>query len=330
MPEAIHPPRQQHFETLIVFYKGLLYLQPIQAAYSSECIDALKVLFQNSPGNECLVLAPSGKTGRMQNHEQEITQTDQLNSSLQQKIDDIVSLNETDKEQTSEELNVFLSAMADKYKTPLQTVYTAIELIISNDAENLSDASRGHLRRAQGALQRMSLLTDDIIAYAMVCNMTPEKIVSDLNALVQKVIQAIRNASSENLITVYTDRLPVINGDDLLLTNLFTQIIQNCIKFRKKNAAPQIHISYQRNVWNVGSTDQREYHVISVKDNCVGFDMSESEMIFHTFYKVKGNEQKGSGLGLSVCRKIMEKHGGFIQAFSNQEEGTIIQLCFPV
>jgi len=236
-------------------------------------------------------------------------------------------------EALSSELRTFNTIAANDYNETLKNVYNSMEFIVNNDAKNLSDAGRANIRRAQAAIQKMKLLTDDIIAFSKI-HLTEERTNVDLNEILTNVLNGLeQKIKSENAVILH-DKLPVIMGYSSLLSLLLSHLIANAIKFRKEQISPTIEIRHSValgiDVKHSAAVGDVSYNVISVIDNGIGFDPQEGEKIFTMFYRrhEKG-KQKASGIGLAICKKIMDLHGGFI-ASECTPECTTFKCYFPI
>jgi light-regulated signal transduction histidine kinase (bacteriophytochrome) len=215
----------------------------------------------------------------------------------------------------------------------LKNVYNSMEFIVNNDAKNLSDAGKANIRRAQAAIQKMKLLTEDIIAFSKI-HSTEERTNVDLNEILTNVLNGLdQKIKSENAVILY-DKLPVVMGYSSLLSLLLSHLIANAIKFRKEEISPAIEIRHSValgvDIKHSAAIGDVNYNVISVVDNGIGFDPQEGEKIFTMFYRrhEKG-KQKGSGIGLAICKKIMDLHSGFI-ASECTPECTTFKCYFPI
>ena len=148
-------------------------------------------------------------------------------------------------EALSSELKTFNTIAANDYNDTLRNLYTSMEFIVSNDARSLSDSGKANVRRAQAAIQKLKLLTEDIIAFSKITTEEPLTPVQ-LEKIISIVVENMQNKISEhNAVIVYKD-LPVIHGYPLLLTILFGHLIDNAIKFRKPEEDPKIHIAHSK------------------------------------------------------------------------------------
>ena len=231
------------------------------------------------------------------------------------------------------ELRNFNSIAAKNYSEVLRQVYIHLESIVTHDARTLSDSSRANLRRAQSAIQRLKLLTNDINNYLQLYDLGVNKQVIDPNSLIEKVVSGMKSKVEDAEAKIQTTDLPPFPADPLLFSHLMTNLLDNAIKFRKVEVDPVIKIHYSNGTENgtpktFGGTD---YMIIIVSDNGIGFQHEELDKMFELFYQLPNQgKHKGSGMGLAICKKIMQMHGGFITANGKNAEGASFECYFPV
>jgi light-regulated signal transduction histidine kinase (bacteriophytochrome) len=234
-------------------------------------------------------------------------------------------------EALSSELKTFTTIAANDYNETLKHLYNSMEFIINNDARNLSDAGKANIRRAQAAIQKMKLLTDDIISFSKISS--GEQMISvDLNEVLAIVLCSLEEKiKSENAI-VRADKLPSLTGYPPLISLLFYHLISNAIKFRKIEFDPAIDIRHSvkkgSEIEHSAALSDVTYHLISLIDNGIGFDPQEGEKIFAMFYRLHEKGKQKGGIGLAICKKIMDLHGGFI-ASECTPECTTFKCYFP-
>ena len=234
------------------------------------------------------------------------------------------------------ELKTFNQIAASDYDLTLKNLYTNLEFIISKDAANLSDSSKANIRRAQTAIQRLKLLTEDIIRYSALNYPGSPKETISLDEIIQSVLHEMKDRLLECNAVAQYDSLPTLKGYPALLQLLFHNLIDNALKFCDEKQPPLIRIEYKgiAQGWDPGngSLDAGvSYHLITVTDNGIGFDKEETERIFQIFYRLthQHGKHKGSGIGLAICRKIMAIHEGIILA-EPAGKGSIFNCFFPV
>jgi light-regulated signal transduction histidine kinase (bacteriophytochrome) len=234
-------------------------------------------------------------------------------------------------EALASELKTFNSIAANDYNETLKHLYNSMEFIITNDAKNLSDAGKANIRRAQAAIQKMKLLTDDIIAFSKVSSEEPMLPV-DLNDILVTVQSSLEEKITAENATIRADSLPVIMGYSSLIALLFYHLIRNAIKFRKTELDPVIDVNYTAKPGNEiehsAAIPEISYNLISVIDNGIGFDPQEGEKIFTMFYRLHEKGKQKGGIGLAICKKIMDLHGGFI-ASECTPKCTTFKCYFP-
>jgi light-regulated signal transduction histidine kinase (bacteriophytochrome) len=143
----------------------------------------------------------------------------------------------------------------------------------------------------------------------------------DLNSIAQDAVQDFEISIEEKKARITVDSLPVIKGDQRMLSQLFNNLIGNALKYSRKDAAPEIFIS---------SKLQNEILEISVKDNGIGFNEKYLPQMFTLFQRLHTRETyDGTGLGLAICRKIAEIHSGSIRAESAEGHGSTFYVSFP-
>lgn len=219
------------------------------------------------------------------------------------------------------ELKTFNNIAATDYNETLKNLYTSLEFLITNDARNLSDSGRANIRRAQGTIQRMKLLTEDLLSYSKLQELDERK-----NLELRKVWQTVINDMEAKLkgIQLRINAQEVhVNANPFLLSLVFHHLLDNAIKFRKKDGEHCISIDIKPSVAN--------HHIVSITDNGIGFPAGESEKIFDMFYHLhEQSKYKASGIGLAICKKIMHLHGGFITTESEPGKGSTFCCHFPV
>jgi light-regulated signal transduction histidine kinase (bacteriophytochrome) len=235
-------------------------------------------------------------------------------------------------EALSSELKTFNTIAANDYNETLKHLYNSMEFIVNNDARNLSDAGKANIRRAQASIQKMKLLTDDIISFSKIHS--EEQMTSvNLNETLAIVLGGLDEKIKTENAVVLSDRLPVITGYPPLISLLFYHLISNAIKFRKKESNPVIEVKHLVEkgaaIEHSAAIKDVTYNMISVIDNGIGFDPQEGEKIFTMFYRLHEKGKQKGGIGLAICKKIMDLHGGFI-ASECTPECTTFKCYFPV
>ena len=229
------------------------------------------------------------------------------------------------------ELRSFNSITANNYTETLRHVYLNLETIITSDARHLSDSGRANIRRAQSAIQKMKLLTNDIHNYLELNYIVIKKELISPKIFLLDIITQSREKIEEANAKIEIQELPTLSADPILFSRLMINLIDNSIRFRKPGENPVVKIKHTMisELKNVPvSLSGMPYNIITVTDNGIGF--TTTDKIFELFTRLQGLvKHKGSGLGLSICRKIMEMHGGLITVEAEPGKGASFHCFFP-
>ena len=235
-------------------------------------------------------------------------------------------------EALSSELKTFTTIAANDYNETLKHLYNSMEFIINNDARNLSDAGKANIRRAQAAIQKMKLLTDDIISFSKISS-DEHTVLVDLNEILAIVLCGLDERIKVETAIIRSGKLPSIKGYPPLLSLLFYNLISNAIKFRKTELNPEIDITHSvkkgSEIEHSAALTDVVYNLVSIIDNGIGFDPQEGEKIFTMFYRLHEKGKQKGGIGLAICKKIMDLHGGFI-ASECTPACTTFKCYFPI
>ncbi len=250
----------------------------------------------------------------------------ELNDSLLHKNRQLASLNT--------ELNTFSTVAASNYTETLRQLYIYLESVVTNDARNLSNAGRANVRRAQAAIQKMKLLTDDLRSYMLLKEIDLRKEKVDLNVIIKNILGDFDEQLEKFSIIFICKQLDQVTGYPFLISLLFHNLIDNAIKFRKADKAHEISVSCRQHVPGLAishkdAVENVQYHEITISDNGIGIPAEEIENIFGIFYRIHEKKLKGSGVGLAISKKIMDMHDGFITAESTQGAGASFHCYFP-
>ncbi|EFK08636.1 PAS domain S-box protein [delta proteobacterium NaphS2] len=229
---------------------------------------------------------------------------------------------------SNKELQDFAFVASHDLQEPLRKIQSFGELLVTEVHDSISAEGRDFLVRMQNAATRMRKLIDSLLAYSRVTTKT--RAFSQVN-LVEAVEEALGNLAvlkEEKKASVEVGELPTVEGDQVQMIQLFQNLIGNALKFHRKGVSPEIKI-YALTIHG-GRSDQADVYEIFVKDNGIGFDESYLSRIFTPFQRLHGkSEYEGVGIGLAICRKIVERHGGHITATSNPGGGAVFIVTLP-
>ena len=180
----------------------------------------------------------------------------------------------------------------------------------------------------------MQALIKDILEFSKVSSDKNNFVNTDLNVVVEEVLADIDPEVQDKKAKINFKGLPSLDVNPGLMRPLFSNLIGNAIKYRKKDVDPIINIyADQKETVPNGSIDagNRKFCRIYVEDNGIGFDQKYAEQIFNMFVRLHGNsEYEGTGIGLALCKQIVDKHEGFISVLSKENSGSTFIVSLPI
>jgi PAS domain S-box-containing protein len=218
------------------------------------------------------------------------------------------------------ELEQFAYVASHDLQEPLRMVSSYTQLLMRRYGDRLDGDAREFTAYIVDGATRMKQLIEDLLAYSRVGTKGKEFKPVPVESALRRAIVNLRAAIEESGAAVTYDTLPVVHGDDMQLAQLFQNLIGNALKFRSASV-PRIHVS---------SIDKKEQSEIVVADNGIGIEAQYFERIFMVFQRLHNKgEYPGTGIGLAICKKVVERHGGSIWVESKPGEGSAFHFTLP-
>jgi signal transduction histidine kinase len=238
-------------------------------------------------------------------------------------------------ERSNHELQDFASVASHDLQEPLRKVMAFSDRLKSKHGATLDDQGRDYLERVQNAARRMQTLINDLLTYARVTTKAQPFVATDLAAATREVVSDLEVRIEQVKGTVEVGELPTLEADPVQVRQLMQNLIGNALKYHKAEVPPvvRVHSKLLRQGDRPAATDtpRGDLCQISVEDNGIGFDEVYKDRIFTIFQRLHGRgEYEGTGVGLAVCRKIAERHGGSITARSTPGQGSTFLVTLPV
>lgn len=220
-------------------------------------------------------------------------------------------------------------------KEPLRKIRIFGSKVLSEDAEALPASIKDAVGRMQGAATRMQALLDDILLYSRTSQGEASFETVDMNKVLDEVLSDLSEEIAEKNATIEASDLPGFPMIVFQVRQLLINLIGNALKFTSEKVTPVIRLSAQqvsgREIPDGLADDAGDYYRISIADNGIGFSNDYAERIFKVFQRLHtSSTYSGTGIGLAICRKVMENHHGFITAEGAEGKGATFQLYFPV
>nr|WP_306469653.1 ATP-binding protein [Oscillatoria laete-virens] len=227
-----------------------------------------------------------------------------------------------DLERSNAELKKFAYVASHDLQEPLNQVANYVQLLEMRYHSQLDNDATEFIDFAVEGVSLMQTLIDDVLAYSKVDLQGIEWELTTVGDALKRALNNLRGRIGETEAEITFDPMPTIVADGTQLMQLFQNLVGNAIKFKQKDQAPKVHIGVQR---------QEESWLFSVKDNGIGFDPQFSDRIFVIFQRLHTrDEYPGSGMGLAICKKIVECHRGRIWVESELGQGSTFYFTIPV
>ena len=220
-------------------------------------------------------------------------------------------------------------------KEPLRKIQLYGSIILEKDGGRIPDTVKANILRMQNSAGKMQTLINDLLTYSKVVNEERQLDPIDLNVIMQNILWDFKDNIDEKNISIQFDKLPTVYGVHFQVRQLFLNLISNSIKFTRSEVTPLItilseNVTGEKLAW-ASQKANKSYYKISVIDNGIGFNTAYKEKVFKIFQRLHSStEFMGTGIGLSICKKIAELHGGNIEAHGVEGEGATFSVYFPV
>lgn len=232
------------------------------------------------------------------------------------------------------DLMQFASVASHDLQEPLRKVDIFSNLLLSKSAGQLPDESKRYLDKITDSVKRMKVLIADVLNYSKLSATTHAFAPVDLNEIVSELKSDFELTMKEKGANLISEQLPVIQGIKGQMRQVLQNILSNALKFTRVGLQPEIVItvSFVHSKSFTAATDKDgPYCIISIKDNGIGFDEKYLTNIFALFERLHGKDKfEGTGIGLAIAKKIIEKHKGLITARSSSGDGAEFLLLLPV
>jgi PAS domain S-box-containing protein len=245
--------------------------------------------------------------------------------------------NNKELERSNANLQEFAYAASHDLKEPIRKIHFFADRLKQEHATTLNSAGIKTLERLEVASHRMRTLVDDLLEYSQVSRGADLFEEINLNEKLQLVLSDLEMPIQEKEAKIIVSELPVVKAHRRQMQQLFQNIIGNALKYSHPGVTPEIRIvskiitGYEAGLSLDEDQQNKKFHFIEIKDNGIGFEQNDAERIFQVFTRLHGNsDYKGTGVGLSIARKVVENHKGFIYAKSEAGKGATFFIGLPI
>lgn len=237
-------------------------------------------------------------------------------------------------ERNNRELSAFNYVASHDLQEPLRKIQTFLSRLEDKESNNLSEVGILYMTRIKNAASRMRMLIDDLLQFSRTNKADKAYELADMNILLENAQQDLAELIAEENAIIISDTLPSIKIIPFQIQQLFSNLINNSIKYKTKDRTPKINITYSKVRSSeeplLSNAKKLFYHKIAVEDNGIGFSNEYAENIFILFNRLHNkDEYSGTGIGLSICKKIIENHQGFIFGNGTPNKGAIFTFYLP-
>ncbi len=226
-------------------------------------------------------------------------------------------------ERSNDALDEFAAVASHDLQEPLRKILSFGEQLVATAGPALEGDARRHVERMLGAADRMRTLINDLLTYSQVATRVVPFAATDLAGVAREVVADLEATIADAGGRVEIGELPVIDADTVQMRQLLQNLLGNALKYRRKDVPPVVRLSS-------AFTGDRNC-TITVADNGIGFNDRYAEKIFKMFERLHARTQyAGSGIGLAICRKIVERHSGTIAATSTAGQGATFTVTLPI
>ena len=227
----------------------------------------------------------------------------------------------TELQRSNQDLLQFAYIASHDLQEPLRTIGSYVGLLARRYENQLDDTAKTYIQFAVDGASRMQTLINDLLDYSRAGTQTPEKKMLPAERVVKRALTNLRMRIEETGTSILCTELPTIEADEGKLTQVLQNLIGNAIKFRKHDSPPTVTIraKYESDQW-----------IFSIEDNGIGFEERYTDRIFQVFQRLHGvGKYQGNGIGLAICKRIVEHHGGRLWAHSELGAGSTFFFSLP-
>ena len=237
-------------------------------------------------------------------------------------------------EKMNKELQSFAYISSHDLQEPLRKIQTFSTQIVEKEFQNLSPEGRDKFQRMQNAAKRMQTLIDDLLTYSRTNTQERKFEKTDLNTIIEEVKEDLKEEFQHKHATIEVDEMCEANIIPFQFRQLLFNLLSNSLKFSNSKEAPHIKIESEigdgAKFNNPKLIKEVKYCHLSVSDNGLGFEQKYSEKIFEVFQRLHGkNQYNGTGIGLSIVKRIVENHNGVITAKGELNKGATFDIYIP-
>ena len=243
-----------------------------------------------------------------------------------QHLEELVKQRTADLQRSNEDLLQFAHVISHDLKEPVRKIKIFNSIFENDYGKDIEERGKVYLRKVKAATDRMATMIDGVLTYSTInaAGYPAEKV--NLNTIIENIKTDLELIIDEKKAILVKEELPIVEGSPILLHQLFYNLINNALKFSKEDEPPRVTIDSK-----ITTEGGNEFVSVTVSDNGIGFEDVYAERIFNVFERLHSKDAyDGTGLGLALCRKIVERHNGKLLAASKIGQGATFTVLLPM
>ena len=262
--------------------------------------------------------------------------TDKVHAQLQlQELNESLKMKNHELKMMNEQLSTFAFVASHDLREPLRKIQVFSNSIMASETKNLSERGKDYFTKIISSIGRMNNLIDDILSFSRIHGNQQEVAPVDLNEVASIVRGDLSEWIKERKAIIECENLPHYRGNRTQLIQLFQNLLTNALKFQRRGNEPRITIrafeTQNDNIDHPAAKSHEKYLCLEFADNGIGFEDQYQSKIFQMFQRLHVPSQyTGTGMGLAICKKVLENHNGFIVAKSTPGAGSVFSCYFPI
>jgi PAS domain S-box-containing protein len=238
-------------------------------------------------------------------------------------------------ENANDELESFAYVSSHDLQEPLRKIQMFTSRILDTDEENLSPTGIKYFDKISGSVNRMRRLIDDLLSFSRTDADKSRFVSTDLNEIFDEAVDTLSNQIETTNAQITCVELPLVSAIPFQMGQVFTNLLGNSLKFARKDTPPQVRINSKivngKDLENLELNFDKSYYEITIEDNGIGFSEDKASKIFDIFERLHGrSDYEGTGIGLSIVKKIILNHDGAIIASSSYGHGAVFYIYLPL
>jgi light-regulated signal transduction histidine kinase (bacteriophytochrome) len=293
-----------------------------------ELLQTTQQLAEGNLSARTTILSEGGELGQLARSFDKMASALQQREQERQQAESAMREYATELERSNRELQDFANIASHDMQEPLRKILTFSELLRQRYDGTIDEQGQDYLLRMEHSAERLHDLINELLVYSRITTRAQPFEQVSLDEITKRVLNDLDLQIEETGASIQVTALPSLEADPTQMYQLIQNLVGNALKFRQADSQPVINIDASQK--STGLREANGIVMLTVSDNGIGFDEKYLDRIFQPFQRLHGSEKyEGTGMGLAICRKIIERHGGSITARSRPGQGSTFIVDLP-